>query len=107
MAGRTAERSKSSAAGFGAAGLRIDLRLLRSGLDVIDQALVQLLLQLGRLVRLRIEAQGARPLEARFLMPPDLPVGVAQVIVEHRIGRRQRDRALELLDRFGIAAERE
>src|SRR5690606_16385168 len=54
---------------------------------------------------LGFEVQRSLPLEASLLPSPDFPVGVAEMVVDHRVGRIELDRPLQMLDRLLIVAE--
>src|SRR3954465_15546543 len=67
---------------------------------LIDETGAQLLGDLLQIVRLRLEVACVRPLECGFQRTSDLPVSVAQMVIDRRILGLELDRALELLHRF-------
>src|SRR5690606_33366289 len=68
----------------------IILNCLRSiSLPPYWQPLGKLLLDLNQIIRLRVQTRRLIPLETRFAVPANLPVGIAQMIVEHGILRPQ------------------
>src|SRR5262245_16983862 len=66
-------------------GGALDLAYLRRP----RQTLLQLLLDLLGVLGLGLQGEGLIPLEARLPLPAHTPVGVAQMIVEHRVLRPQ------------------
>src|SRR5262245_43414098 len=63
---------------------------------LLGQSTLQLVLDLDQIVRLRLEITRMRPLEARLDHTTDLPVGVAQMIVDGRILGLELDSMLEM-----------
>ena len=80
--------------------------LFKLGLAVaVLQPVGQLFLDLLAVLRLRVKAQGVRPLEARLALAPDAPIGITQMIIEDGIFRAQFDGLFQLLDRVVVFAE--
>ena len=52
----------------------------------------------------RPELQRPAPLIARFGQPAIAPIGVAEMIVDGRVGRHQFDRPFEILNGAGVVA---
>src|SRR5262249_62190677 len=66
----------------------------------LGHASFELVLYLGKLVRLGLEVPRMRPLEARLQNATNLPVGIAQMIVDGRVLGLELDRVLEMLHRL-------
>src|SRR5262245_31434328 len=73
---------------------------LRGRGNVIDDSRLELLFDLGEVIRLRLEVARMRPLEACLQGPADLPIGVAQVVVDCRVFRLELNGALQIAHRF-------
>src|SRR5262245_24963534 len=63
----------------------------------LGQPRLELLFDLGELFGLRLEVAGMRPLEARFEDAVDLPVCVAEMVVDGRVLGPELDGVLEVL----------
>src|SRR5690606_3946209 len=85
-------RPKRSAAAVG--------RLHRAAVE----AAADLRLDAGNLVVFGIESQRVRPLEPRLVAPADLPVGIAEMLVDRRVAGLQGHRALQLAHGLLVAA---
>ena len=69
---------------------------------LVDQSGAELLDDLLQLLRLGLEVARMRPLERRLERAPDLPVGIAEMVVDGRIFGLELDRALEVLHRLVV-----
>ena len=82
---------------------RVGLR--RGGVFVLDEAFRDLLKNLCLVLRLRTQIAGVIPLELRFELAADFPVGVAEMVIDDRVRGLEVDRALQLLNRLVVAAK--
>src|SRR3977135_3992923 len=64
---------------------------------LLGQSALQLVLDLDEIIRLRLEIPRMRPLEACLDHAADLPVGVAQMVIDSWILRLELDGMLEML----------
>src|SRR5207244_1625539 len=67
---------------------------------LLGHASLELVLDLGKLVRFGLEIARVRPLEARLQNATHLPVSIAQMIVDGRVLGLELDRVLEVLYRL-------
>src|SRR5262245_51134815 len=72
---------------------------------VVGKPRFQLGFDLNKILGLGLEVARMRPLETRLQHPSDLPIGIAEMIVDGRILGLELDGALELFDRLIHVAE--
>ena len=63
-------------------------------------AVLDLAFDLADLVGVRLEVEGTAPLELGLRLAADPPIGIAQMVVQHRVLRLQLHGALEIADRL-------
>ena len=80
-------------------------RLIARDRRLIAQPVLDLVENAGHVVRIGAEVARVVPLELRLQLAADTPVGVAEVIVDHRVRRLEVDGLFQLVDRFVVAAE--
>src|SRR5688572_29794478 len=68
-------------------------------------AVLELLDDQRQVLGLRARILRVLPLEARLEVAPDLPIGVAEMVIDDRIAGLELDRLLELLHRLVVMAE--
>src|SRR3954451_15133767 len=72
---------------------------------LLGQAALELVLDLDEIVWLGLEITRMRPLEARLNHATDLPVGIAQMVVDGRILGLELDSMLKMLYRIVVLAD--
>src|SRR5215470_495964 len=84
--------SARAAATSSAATRPLGLARIRGGGRLLQEAGLDLVLDLDEVLGLRLEVAGVRPLELRLQHPADPPIGVAKMIVDGRILGLELDR---------------
>src|SRR3954451_10284832 len=74
---------------------------------LLGQTGFELFLDLDELIRLGLEIARVRPLETCLELAADLPIGIAEMIVDGGIFRLELDRVFEVLDRLLVVADAE
>src|SRR6516162_6705272 len=87
------------------ASAAVGLLVLRCRGGVVGKPRFQLGFDLSEILGLGLEVARMRPLEARLEHASDLPIGIAEMIVDGRILGLELDRALQLFDRLLHVAE--
>src|SRR3954462_7183481 len=73
-----------------------DRRTFRGGGLFLAEALLQLGDDLFQILGFGVRVLGVLPLETRLKLAPDLPIGVAEMVVDDRVAGLQLDRLLQL-----------